>query len=179
MLLMLSFYMGVFNYLANLPLDKPLYFGVHQRFWMQAHLIAFGFIGMGLEGALYIYSFIYTYIYTHARARTHTHTLCVWVCEGVCVCVCVYIYSYVYVYIICIYIYTCIYRDGGCAVCCTFKEHCRLAIPSGVAVERATGFQHWHAGPERQLARLEFRPLSHRRQVLSVLKPYLNLNLCT
>ena len=75
MLLMLSFYMGVFNYLANLPLDKPLYFGVHQRFWMQAHLIAFGFIGIGMEGALHIYS----YIYVH----THSHT------QHVCVCVCV------------------------------------------------------------------------------------------
>jgi len=32
-----TFYMLLFHYLSNLPLDQPLYFGVHMRFWMQAH----------------------------------------------------------------------------------------------------------------------------------------------
>lgn len=43
-----SFYMVVFHCLSNLPLDKPLYFGVHMRFWMQ--------------------------VCTHTRARAHGHT---------------------------------------------------------------------------------------------------------
>ena len=49
---MLAFYMLIFHYLANLPLDKPLFFGVHVRFWMQSHLISFGFIGLGIERLL-------------------------------------------------------------------------------------------------------------------------------
>ena len=45
-------YMVVFHYLANLPLDQPLFVGVHMRFWMQAHLPAFGFLGIGIERIL-------------------------------------------------------------------------------------------------------------------------------
>ena len=49
---MLAFYFVVFHYLANLPLDRPLFFGVHIRFWMQSHIIVFGFIGIGIERLL-------------------------------------------------------------------------------------------------------------------------------
>lgn len=42
-----TFYMIVFHMLSNLPLDQPLYFGVHMRFWMQAHIVAFCWLGMG------------------------------------------------------------------------------------------------------------------------------------
>ena len=45
--LMLAFYMVVFHCLSNLPLDQALYFEVHKRFWMQAHILVFGFIGVG------------------------------------------------------------------------------------------------------------------------------------
>uniref|UniRef100_A0A7S4JJE5 DUF2723 domain-containing protein n=1 Tax=Guillardia theta TaxID=55529 RepID=A0A7S4JJE5_GUITH len=41
------FYMVVFHCLSNLPLDQPLYFGVHMRFWMQGHIIAFMLLGVG------------------------------------------------------------------------------------------------------------------------------------
>ena len=40
--------MVVFHSLSNLPLDQPLYFEVHKRFWMQAHIIAFALVGIGL-----------------------------------------------------------------------------------------------------------------------------------
>jgi hypothetical protein len=43
-----AFYMVVFHSLSNLPLDQPLYFEVHKRFWMQAHIIAFALVGIGL-----------------------------------------------------------------------------------------------------------------------------------
>ncbi len=43
-----AFYMVVFHALSNLPLDQPLYFEVHKRFWMQAHIIAFALVGIGL-----------------------------------------------------------------------------------------------------------------------------------
>ena len=43
------FYMIVFHCLSNLPLDQALYFEVHKRFWMQAHIIAFGMMGIGLS----------------------------------------------------------------------------------------------------------------------------------
>jgi hypothetical protein len=46
------FYMVVFHMLANLPLDRPLYLGVHMRFWMQPHLILFAFIALGLAALL-------------------------------------------------------------------------------------------------------------------------------
>mmetsp|Transcript_27528 Transcript_27528/g.65124 ORF Transcript_27528/g.65124 Transcript_27528/m.65124 type:complete len:530 (-) Transcript_27528:41-1630(-) len=42
-----TFYMVLFHYLSNLPLDQPLYFGVHMRFWMQAHIVAFAWLGLG------------------------------------------------------------------------------------------------------------------------------------
>lgn len=45
-------YMVVFHMLANLPLDQPLYLGVHVRFWMQAHLIAYGWLGLGAAAVL-------------------------------------------------------------------------------------------------------------------------------
>mmetsp|Transcript_9016 Transcript_9016/g.18003 ORF Transcript_9016/g.18003 Transcript_9016/m.18003 type:complete len:791 (-) Transcript_9016:130-2502(-) len=42
-----TFYMIVFHCLSNLPLDQPLYFGVHMRFWMQGHIVAFCWMGLG------------------------------------------------------------------------------------------------------------------------------------
>ena len=45
-------YMIGFHLLANLPLDKALYYQVHVRFWMQAHVIAFAWLGLGVSGVL-------------------------------------------------------------------------------------------------------------------------------
>jgi hypothetical protein len=47
-----TFYMVVFHCLSNLPLDQPLYFGVHMRFWMQGHIVAFAVIGLGFGKAV-------------------------------------------------------------------------------------------------------------------------------
>lgn len=49
-----SFYMVLFHCLSNLPLDQPLYFGVHMRFWMQGHIVAFAVVGLGFGKALRI-----------------------------------------------------------------------------------------------------------------------------
>jgi len=38
----------VFHSLANLPLSNPLFFGIHQRFWMHANVIATIIMGLGL-----------------------------------------------------------------------------------------------------------------------------------
>lgn len=46
------FYIIVFHLLANLPVDKPLFFGVQIRFWMQPHIIAFFWIAIGLHALL-------------------------------------------------------------------------------------------------------------------------------
>jgi len=51
-LTMFSFYMIVFHILANLPLTKALFFGIHKRFWMQPCSCVFLWIGVGLKSAL-------------------------------------------------------------------------------------------------------------------------------
>ena len=43
------FYMLVFHYLANLPVDEALLFGVQARFWQQPNVIAFFWVGIGLS----------------------------------------------------------------------------------------------------------------------------------
>jgi hypothetical protein len=43
-----SFYLGVFLVLANLPLDDPLHRAITARFWQQAHLLGFVWMGLGL-----------------------------------------------------------------------------------------------------------------------------------
>eukprot|EP00696_Hemimastix_kukwesjijk_P019765 gnl/Hemi2/9138_TR3175_c0_g1_i1.p1 gnl/Hemi2/9138_TR3175_c0_g1~~gnl/Hemi2/9138_TR3175_c0_g1_i1.p1 ORF type:complete len:747 (-),score=177.76 gnl/Hemi2/9138_TR3175_c0_g1_i1:70-2289(-) len=43
-----ALYVLVFNYLSNLPLDSPLYLQVQERFWMQANLMVFLWLGLGL-----------------------------------------------------------------------------------------------------------------------------------
>jgi hypothetical protein len=45
----LSFYFVVFHSLSNLPLDNPLLYGVHQRFWMQPSVILFAMGGIGFN----------------------------------------------------------------------------------------------------------------------------------
>lgn len=45
----LSFYFLVFHSLSNLPLDNPLLYGVHQRFWMQPNVILFLMAGLGFN----------------------------------------------------------------------------------------------------------------------------------
>ena len=45
-----TFYIGVFHYLANLPLStNPLYVSVQERFWMQGFLIVSIFAGIGFS----------------------------------------------------------------------------------------------------------------------------------
>jgi hypothetical protein len=41
------FYLFVFHYLSNLPLNEELLFGVQARFWMQPNAIFFLFAGIG------------------------------------------------------------------------------------------------------------------------------------
>ena len=41
-------YLTVFHWLSNMPLDDPLLFGVHARFWMQPNIVVFVFCGVGL-----------------------------------------------------------------------------------------------------------------------------------
>lgn len=45
----LGIYLVVFHYLSNMPLDSPLFFGIHARFWMQPNIIVFVFCGTGLH----------------------------------------------------------------------------------------------------------------------------------
>uniref|UniRef100_A0A7S3NHK6 Uncharacterized protein n=1 Tax=Aureoumbra lagunensis TaxID=44058 RepID=A0A7S3NHK6_9STRA len=45
----LWFYLFLFHSLSNLPLDDPLLYGVHARFWMQPNLIIALFAGIGIE----------------------------------------------------------------------------------------------------------------------------------
>jgi hypothetical protein len=52
LLLAYLLYMIGFHLLANLPLDKALYYQVHVRFWMQAHVIAFAWLGLGAAALL-------------------------------------------------------------------------------------------------------------------------------
>lgn len=47
LLLALVGYLGVFHLLSNMPLDDPLLFGVHARFWMQPNMLVFMFFGVG------------------------------------------------------------------------------------------------------------------------------------
>jgi len=42
------FYEFGFHSLSNLPLDNPLLFGIHARFWMQPNIILFVWMGVGL-----------------------------------------------------------------------------------------------------------------------------------
>lgn len=42
-------YNNFFNYLSNLPIDKPLFYGVQQRFWIQPLIIVCIFIGVGFR----------------------------------------------------------------------------------------------------------------------------------
>ena len=44
----LAFYEIVFHSLSNMPLDNPLLFGVHARFWQQPNFIVFVYFGVAL-----------------------------------------------------------------------------------------------------------------------------------
>ncbi|CAB1110766.1 unnamed protein product [Ectocarpus sp. CCAP 1310/34] len=44
----LVLYLVVFHWLSNMPLDDPLLFGVHARFWMQPNIVVFVFCGVGM-----------------------------------------------------------------------------------------------------------------------------------
>ena len=48
LLVALAVYVVVFHLLSNLPLDDPLLFGVHARFWMQPNIVVFVFCGAGV-----------------------------------------------------------------------------------------------------------------------------------
>ncbi|CAM9546150.1 unnamed protein product, partial [Scytosiphon promiscuus] len=41
-------YLVVFHWLSNMPLDDPLLFGIHARFWMQPNMVVFVFCGAGM-----------------------------------------------------------------------------------------------------------------------------------
>uniref|UniRef100_A0A7S2RZI0 DUF2723 domain-containing protein n=1 Tax=Mucochytrium quahogii TaxID=96639 RepID=A0A7S2RZI0_9STRA len=56
------FYVLVFHFLSNMPLDQELLFGVQARFWMQPNLLAFYFAGCGLY-VLFLYVFQYRVMY--------------------------------------------------------------------------------------------------------------------
>ena len=43
-----TLYTNFFNYLSNLPIDQPLFYGVQQRFWLQPLVISSVFVGLGL-----------------------------------------------------------------------------------------------------------------------------------
>lgn len=47
----LAVYLIVFHWLSNMPLDDPLLFGVHARFWMQPNILVFVFCGVGIYWA--------------------------------------------------------------------------------------------------------------------------------
>src|SRR5262249_49183842 len=46
----LLFYLLGFHALANLPLENPFYREVHARFWQQADVIVFTWVGIGVAG---------------------------------------------------------------------------------------------------------------------------------
>lgn len=46
----LLFYLLAFHTLSNLPLDDPLLYGIHARFWMQPHIALCCLAGCGIEG---------------------------------------------------------------------------------------------------------------------------------
>jgi hypothetical protein len=48
LLFMYIFYMVVFHFLSNLPIEQALFFGVHIRFWMQPNAICAVFVGVGM-----------------------------------------------------------------------------------------------------------------------------------
>lgn len=50
----LVMYLVVFHWLSNMPLDDPLLFGVHARFWMQPNTLVFVFCGVGIYRAVTI-----------------------------------------------------------------------------------------------------------------------------
>lgn len=45
----LAFYLFVFHFLSNMPLDEALLYGVHERFWQQPGVLTFTFLGVGLS----------------------------------------------------------------------------------------------------------------------------------
>lgn len=49
LLVSLISYLVVFHWLSNMPLDDPLLFGVHARFWMQPNILVFVFCGLGIH----------------------------------------------------------------------------------------------------------------------------------
>ena len=48
LLVALVLYLVVFHWMSNMPLDDPLLFGIHARFWMQPNMIVFAFTGTGI-----------------------------------------------------------------------------------------------------------------------------------
>lgn len=49
----LCFYLVIFHCLSNLPLKNPLFYGIHQRFWLHPNVLAFILIGDGLNNIIY------------------------------------------------------------------------------------------------------------------------------
>ena len=44
----LAFYLAVFGTLGNLPLSNPLFYAIHQRFWLHPNLLASTAVGIGM-----------------------------------------------------------------------------------------------------------------------------------
>jgi hypothetical protein len=49
LVLTLLFYIAVFHYLSNMPLDNPLLYGIHARFWQQPNWMMGLFAGVGIH----------------------------------------------------------------------------------------------------------------------------------
>lgn len=60
LLMALTVYLMVFHWLSNMPLDDPLLFGIHARFWMQPNMIVFIFCGTGLYRVFHVIRFVIT-----------------------------------------------------------------------------------------------------------------------
>lgn len=59
LLFALALYLVVFHSLSNMPLDDPLLYGVHARFWMQPNILVFTFCGIGLYRAFRMFRLVH------------------------------------------------------------------------------------------------------------------------
>lgn len=59
LLFALALYLVVFHWLSNMPLDDPLLYGVHARFWMQPNILVFTFCGVGLYRTFRLFRLVY------------------------------------------------------------------------------------------------------------------------
>ena len=70
----LGVYLVVFHWLSNMPLDDPLLFGVHARFWMQPNILVFVFCGVGIYWTFDLLRLVYCQNLITYAALKHSHT---------------------------------------------------------------------------------------------------------